>query len=156
MTDIGDQAFDVAQTVLAVAVTVAHGRVEATGSGDALFSWVDEIIRKTWREQHFSPPRAEATRPTMQRFPDRDWVDRQPSSDHEVDPRPSPTGQEALLASRSDVLGRGTADGAGPQLPWNREAERFRGFEVEDQVLFLWKHDGKILRLGSVEDAAGV
>ncbi len=28
-----------------------HRRRYYSGSGDALFSWVDEIIRKTWREQ---------------------------------------------------------------------------------------------------------
>jgi hypothetical protein len=57
-----------------------HRRRYHSGSGDALFSWVGEIIRKTWREQHFSSLWAQATPPMMQRFPDRDWVDRQPSS----------------------------------------------------------------------------
>ena len=48
----------------------SHSGTSRRGSGDALFSWVDEIIRKTWREQHFSPPWAQATRPTTHRFPD--------------------------------------------------------------------------------------
>jgi len=95
----------------------SHSGTSRRGSGDALFSWVDEIIRKTWREQHFSPPWAQVTRPTMQRFPDRNRVDRQPSCDHEVYPRRSPTGQEAPVASRSDILGRGTADRAAVFLP---------------------------------------
>jgi hypothetical protein len=39
-----------------------------SGSGDALFSWIDGIIRKTWYEQHVSPPQAKPSRPTRQRM----------------------------------------------------------------------------------------
>jgi hypothetical protein len=108
-----------------------------SGSGDALFSWVDEIIRKTWHEQQVSPPWAQATRPTMQRFLDRDWVDWQPSSDHEVDPRRSPTGQEAPVASRSDVLGRGTADRAAPRSVKSIGQKRRQPKQIDRALAFL-------------------
>src|SRR5215813_4029116 len=52
-----------------------HRRRYYSGSGDALFSWVDETIRKIWREQHISP--SQVRRPTIQRIHDREWVDRQ-------------------------------------------------------------------------------
>jgi len=114
-----------------------HRRRYYSGSGDALFSWVDEIIRKTWREQHFSPSWAQATRPTMQRFPDRDRVDRQPSSDHEVDRRRSPAGQEAPVASWSDVLGRGTADRAAPHSVKSIGQKRKQPKRIDLAIAFL-------------------
>ncbi len=117
-----------------------------SGSGDALFSWVDEIIRKTWREQHFSPPWAQATRPTMQRFPDRGRIDRQPSSEHEVDPRRSPTGQEASVASRSDVLGRGTADRTAPHSVKSIGQKRKQPKRIDQAIAFLRRElaDGEV------------
>jgi len=86
-----------------------------SGSGDALFSWVDEIIRKTWREQHVSPRQAKPSRPTTQRIAEREWVHRQPSADHEVDRRHSRSGREAPVGNRSDAPGCGRADQALPQ-----------------------------------------
>jgi hypothetical protein len=123
-----------------------HSRRYYSGSGDALFSWVAEIIRKTWREQHFSPPWAQATRPTMQRFPDFDRVDRQPSSDHEVDPRRSPSGQEAPVASRSDVLGRGTADRAAPHSVKSIGKRRGGTRRIDQAMAFLRRElaDGEV------------
>src|SRR5712672_195251 len=44
---------------------------ENSGSGDALLSLVDGIIRKTWYEQHVSPPQAKPSQPTMQRIAER-------------------------------------------------------------------------------------
>jgi hypothetical protein len=109
-----------------------HRRRYYSGSGDALFSWVDEFIRKTWREQHFSPPWAQATRPTMQRFPDRDRVDRQPSSDREV-----PTAQEASVASRSDVLSRGIADQTAPHSVKSIGQKRKQPKRMDQAIAFL-------------------
>jgi hypothetical protein len=114
-----------------------HRRRYYSGSGDALFSWVDEIIRKTWREQHFSPPWAQATRPTMQRFPDRDRVDRQPSSDHEIDASRSPTGQEAPVASGSNVLGCGTADRTAPHSVKSIGPKRKPPKRIDQAMAFL-------------------
>jgi hypothetical protein len=85
------------------------------GSGDALFNWVDGIIRKTWREQHLSTPQARPTRPTMQRTVDREWVDRQPNANYEVDPRRSLTGRDVPASNRSDAPGLCGADRAPPE-----------------------------------------
>jgi len=123
-----------------------HRKRYYRGSGDALFSWLDEFIRKTWREQHVSPPWAQVTRPTMQRFPDRNRVDRQPSSDHEVYPRRSPTDQEAPVASRSDVLGRGTADRAAPHSVKSIGQKRKEPKRIDQAIAFLRRElaDGEV------------
>jgi hypothetical protein len=137
-----------------------HRRRYYSGSGDALFSWVDENIRRTWREQHFSPPRAQASRPTMQRFPDRDRVDRQRSSDHEVDPRRSPTGQAAPVASRSDVLGRATADRAAPHSVKSIGQKRQQPKRIDQAIAFLRRElaDGEVAaaRLEEKAKASGM
>jgi hypothetical protein len=137
-----------------------HRRRYYSGSGDALFSWVDEIIRKTWREQHFSPPWALATRPTMQRFPDRDWVDRQPSSDHEIDPRRNPTGQEAPVASRSDVPRRCTADRAVRHSAKSIGQKRKQPKRIDQAIAFLRRElaDGEVAstRLEEEAKASGI
>src|SRR5215831_11334514 len=76
-----------------------HRRRYNSGSGDALFSWLDEFIRKTWYEQHVSPPQGRPSRP-MQRITNREWADRPPSANHEVDPRSSPSSREALVGTQ--------------------------------------------------------
>jgi hypothetical protein len=108
-----------------------------SGSGDALFSWVDEIIRKTWREQHFSPPWGQATRPTMERMADREWADRQPNADHEVDPKRRPTGQEAPVAGRSDAPGCGTTDQAPPPSAKSIGKKRTGLKRIDHAIAFL-------------------
>ena len=137
-----------------------HRRRYYSGSGDALFSWVDEIIRKTWREQHFSPPWAQAARPTMQRFLDRDQVDRQPSSDHEVDPRRSPTGQEAPVASRPDAPRCSMTDQAPPQSVKSSGQKRKQLKRVEQAIAFLRRElaDGEVAaaRLEEKAKASGI
>jgi hypothetical protein len=137
-----------------------HRRRYYSGSGDALFSWVDAVIRKTWHEQQVSPPWAQATRPTMQRFPDRDCVDRQPSSDHEVDPRRSPAGQEAPVASRPDVLGRGAADRAAPHSVKSIGQKRKQPKRIDQATAFLRRElaDGEVAatRLEAKAKAGGI
>ncbi len=117
-----------------------HRRRYYSGSGDALFSWVDEIIRKTWREQHFSPPWAQATRPTMQRFPDRDWVDPQPSSDPEVDAKHSPGSQGTSAGTRSDAPGCGTTDQA-PLQSAKSVGQKRRGVKRIDQAIAFLRRE---------------
>jgi hypothetical protein len=114
-----------------------HRRRYYSGSGDALFSWVDAIIRKTWREQHVSPPQAKPSRPTMQRIGDRECVDRQSSTDHELDPRRSPTGRKAPVVSRSDLLGRGTADQAAPHSVKSIGHKRNQPTRIDEAIVFL-------------------
>jgi hypothetical protein len=116
-----------------------------SGSGDALFSWVDEIIRKTWREQHFSPPWAQATRPTMQRFPDRDRIDQQPSADHQVDSLRRPASREALLG-RSDAPVCSRADQPPPQSAKSIGKRRTGLKRIDEAIAFLRRElaDGEV------------
>jgi hypothetical protein len=98
-----------------------------------LFSWVDEIIRKTWREQHASSPQAKPSRPTAQRTAGREWVDRQSTAGHKVDPRRSRGSREAPLGNRSDGPWYGMNDQAPPQ-----RAKRRRGpKQIDRAVAFL-------------------
>src|SRR5215470_12599469 len=90
-----------------------HRRRYYSGSGDALFSWVDEIVRRTWYEHQVSPPMAKPSRPTTQRMADQRWVDRQPSADHEVNRIAG--SREAQLGNRSDGPSSGMNDQAPPQ-----------------------------------------
>src|SRR5258708_29790230 len=52
-----------------------------SGSGDALFTWLDEFIRNTWYERQVSPPQAKPNRPTTQRTADHEGIDPQNPSD---------------------------------------------------------------------------
>ncbi len=52
-----------------------------SGSGDALFTWLDEFIRKTWYERQVSPPQAKPNRPTIQRIADHEGIGRQNARD---------------------------------------------------------------------------
>jgi hypothetical protein len=131
-----------------------------SGSGDALFGWLDELVRKTWHEQSFSSPWAQTTRPTMQRFSDRDRVDRQPSSDHEVDPRRRPTGQEAPVASRPDAPRCSMTDQAPPQSVKSIGQKRKQLKRVEQAINFLRRElaDGEVAaaRLEEKAKASGI
>ncbi len=40
-----------------------------SGGGDALFTWVDEVVRKTWYERQVPPPWAQATQRRWNDFP---------------------------------------------------------------------------------------
>ena len=81
-----------------------HRRRYNSGSGDALFSWLDEFIRKTWYEQHASPPQVRPSRPRMQPIADREWVDRQQSADHEVDAKRGPTNRGGTCRQSVECL----------------------------------------------------
>jgi len=74
-----------------------------------------EVIRKTWKDQHVSPPPAQPARSTTQRMADPEWADRQPSADHEFDPRRSLPVGKRLWDSRSDAQGAAEPDQAPPQ-----------------------------------------
>src|SRR6266446_879426 len=117
-----------------------------SGSGDALFSWVDEMIRKTWREQHVSPPQAKPSRPTMQRIAEREWVDQQPSADHEVDRRRSPTGREAPVGNRPDAPGCGRADQTLRQSVKSIDQKRKQPKQIDQALAFLRRElaDGEV------------
>ncbi len=125
-----------------------HRRRYYSGSGDALFSWVDEIIRKTWYEQHVSP--SQVSRPTMQRVAARERVDRQPSGDHEVGPRRSPTGLEAPVGNWSDAPGRGMTDHAPSRSAKSIGKERSRPKRIDQAIAFLLRE------LANGEVAAGL
>src|SRR5262249_33827289 len=110
-----------------------HRRRYNSGSGDALFSWLDEFIRKSWYEQHVSP--SQISRPTMQRIVDREWVARQPSANHEVDPRRSPTGREVPLGNQRDAPACGRADQAPPQSA--KSIGQMRRGRMDQAIAFL-------------------
>jgi hypothetical protein len=113
-----------------------HRRRYNSGSGDTLFNWLDEFIRKTWNEQHVSP-QAKLSRPAMQGIFDREWVDRQPSANHEVDHRPSPTGREVPVGNRPDAPGCGRADQALPQSVKSIGQERKQLKQIDRALAFL-------------------
>jgi hypothetical protein len=92
-----------------------HRRRYNSGSGDALFTWIDEVIRKTWREQYVSPEQAKGSRPTTQRIADHEWVGRQPGADHQVDRRRSSGSRELPPGNQSDASGCSRADQMPPQ-----------------------------------------
>jgi hypothetical protein len=108
-----------------------------SGSGDALFSWVDGIIRKTWYEQHVSPPQAKPSQRTMQRIAEREQVDRQPSADHEVDRMRSSTRREAPVGNWSDAPGCGRADQALPQSVKSIGQKRKQPKQIDRALAFL-------------------
>ena len=117
-----------------------------SGSGDALFSWVDEIIRKTWREQHVSLPQAKPGRPTMQRIDDREWGGRQPGADDEVDRMRSSTRREAPVGNWSDAPGCGRADQALPQSVKSIGRKRKQPKQIDRALAFLRRElaDGQV------------
>jgi hypothetical protein len=123
-----------------------HRRRYYSGSGDALFSWVDEIIRKTWRKEHVSQPQAKPSRPTMQRIAAREWVDRQRSGEHEVDARRSPASHGAPAGNRPDAPGRGTADQPPPQSARTIAQNRNQPKRIDQAIAFLRRElaDGEV------------
>src|SRR5258708_6837823 len=114
-----------------------HRRRYYSGSGDALFSWVDGIIRKTWYEQHVSPPQTKPSQPTMQRIAECERVDWQPSADHEVDRMRSSTRREAPVGNWSDAPGRGRADQALPQSVKSIGQKRKQPKQIDRALAFL-------------------
>lgn len=117
-----------------------------SGSGDALFGWLGELVRKTWYEQHDSPPQAKPSRPTMPRTADHEWVDRPPSTDHEVDRRRSHASREAPRDNRSDARGCGRADQE--PLPSERpiSPKRKQTKQIDRAIAFLRRElaDGEV------------
>ncbi len=55
-----------------------HRRRYSSGSGDALFIWLDELVRKTWFERQLQ---AKPNRPTIQRIADHEGIGRQNAED---------------------------------------------------------------------------
>jgi hypothetical protein len=117
-----------------------------SGSGDALFSWVDGIIRKTWYEQHVSPPQAKPSRPTMQRIDDREWGGRQPGADDEVDPRRSSPSREAPVGNRSEAPGCGRTNEAPPPSRKFIVQKRKQPKRIDQAIAFLRRElaDGEV------------
>jgi hypothetical protein len=77
-----------------------HRRRYYSGSGDALFTWLDEVVRKTWYEQQVSAPKAQSSRPKMQQVANPQWEDREPDAENEVDPGRSPIHRKAPVGGR--------------------------------------------------------
>jgi hypothetical protein len=100
-----------------------------------LFSWLDEFIRKTWYEQHVSPPRPKPSRPRMQRIADREWVDRQKTADHEVDAKRGPTNRGVPAGNRSNASRLCRTDQAPPQSV--KSIGRARRGQMDQAITFL-------------------
>jgi hypothetical protein len=92
------------------------------GSGDALFSWLDEFIRKTWYEQNVAPSEAKPSRPTMQRI---------------VDPERSSTNQQAPVRDRAIAAGYGRDDHATSQSAKSIGKERRGPNRIDQAIAFL-------------------
>src|SRR5262249_4161597 len=87
---------------------------------------------------------------------DREWVDRQSTTDHDVDPWRSPTGREVPVGNRPDGPRYGLNDQAAPQ-----RAKRRRGPKRIDEALtFLRRElaDGEVAatRLEEKAKASGI
>jgi len=123
-----------------------HRRRYNSGSGDALFSWLAEHVRRTWDEKNLASPWTQSARATMQRIAEREWVDRQPSADHEVDLRHRPSGREAPMGNRSDAPGCGRADHAPSQSAKSIGKERRGPKRIDQAITFLRRElaDGEV------------
>jgi hypothetical protein len=123
-----------------------HRRRYYSGSGDALFSWVDEVVRKTWREQHFSPPWARVTRPTIERMADHERADRQQRGEHELDARRSPADEGTPAGNRSDAPGCGRADQPPPRSAKSIGKKRGGPKRIDLAIAFLRRElaDGEV------------
>jgi hypothetical protein len=114
-----------------------HSDLYRHGSGDRWFLWLDQAIRRSWYERHLSPPQAKPIRPKMERIAEREWVDRKPSADHEIDCRRRPGGQEAPVGSRSDAPGCDRPDQALPQRIKSIGKKRKQPKQIDRAVAFL-------------------
>ncbi len=81
-----------------------------SGSGDALFSWVNEIIRETWREQHALRAQAKPDRRTVQPIADHEAIGRhngEKGSDRNEGPVRGKYDRAPAQVARPFVLRRG-------------------------------------------------
>ncbi len=106
-----------------------------SGSGDALFTWLDGFVRKTWHEQHDSRSRVRG--PTKQPFPDREWVNRQPSADDEFDASRRPTTRGVPASNRSDAPGYFGADRAPRRTAERIGQNRKHPKRIDQAIAFL-------------------
>jgi hypothetical protein len=114
-----------------------HRRRYYSGSGDALFGWVDEVVRKTWYERQVSPRRAQSSWRTIQRIADREWIDREPSTDSEVDLGRSPIALEAPTGNWSAPPGYGRGDQAPPESVKSIGQKRRQPKQIDRALAFL-------------------
>jgi hypothetical protein len=114
-----------------------HRRRYYSGSGDALFTWLDEVVRKTWYEQQVSAPKAQSSRPKMQREPNLQCVDQQPGANHEIGTERRPISREATACSRPDILARGRTDQTAPQPAKSIGQTRKQPNRIDEAIGFL-------------------
>jgi hypothetical protein len=65
-----------------------HRRRYYSGSGDALFGWLAEVVRKTWYERQASPLHSKPNQPTMQRIADQKGIGGQNADASDGNDRP--------------------------------------------------------------------
>jgi hypothetical protein len=117
-----------------------HRRRYNSGSGDALFSWLAEHVRRTWDEKNLASPWTQSARATVPLTADHEWIDRQPSADHEVDLRRRPSIREAPVGDRSYAPGYGRADQA-PSESAKPIGQKRRGPKRIDQAIDFLRHE---------------
>src|SRR5215467_9798959 len=59
-----------------------HRRRYNSGSGDALFGWLAEHVRRTWEEKRLASPWTQSARATVPRIADHERIVRQASAGH--------------------------------------------------------------------------
>jgi hypothetical protein len=117
-----------------------HRRRYYSGSGDALFSWLSELVRRTWDEKNLSSPRIQSAQATFPRTADHERVDRQTSVDHEIDIRRCPSGREAPVGNQPDAPGCGRADQPQPQSA-KSIGPKGRGLKRIDQAIAFLRRE---------------
>jgi hypothetical protein len=137
-----------------------HRRRYNSGSGDALFSWLAEHVRRTWDEKILASPWTQSARARVPRTADHEWVDRQPSADPAIDLRRRPSIREAPVGDRSYAPGYGRTDQA-PSESAKPIGQKRRGPKQIDQaIIFLRRElaDGEVAatRLEGRAKASGI
>jgi hypothetical protein len=77
-----------------------HRRRYHSGSGDALFGWLAEHVRRTWEEKRLASPWTQSARATVPRIADHEGIVRQASAGHEANLRRSSSSRDASLGDR--------------------------------------------------------
>jgi hypothetical protein len=117
-----------------------HRRRYHNGSGDALFGWLAEHVRRTWEEKKLASPWTHSDRATVPRTADRESTEGQPSADHESDLRRRPSAREAPLVNQSDASGCGRAHQA-PQQSAQSIGQKRTGLKRIDQAIAFLRRE---------------
>jgi hypothetical protein len=111
-----------------------------------LFSWLSELVRRTWDEKNLLSPRIQSAQATFPRTADHEWVDRQTNVDHAIDIRRRPSGREAPVGNQPDAPGCSRADQPRPQSAKSIVKKRGGPKPIDQAIVFLCRElaDGEV------------